>query len=143
MQEEVELFLGTAGQTVMTAMAGDAYRAAKQAIVSVWHRFIPFGAEALDGELEQAHNQVVAAQEAGDSEVEHALATRWQEALQPLFAADPRAAEALRTALVDAGVAIPLPAPGQAQTGDRRLVAKADGHARVYQAGNDLHVTEQ
>ncbi|WP_052434999.1 hypothetical protein [Streptacidiphilus melanogenes] len=127
----------------MTAMAGDAYRAAKQAIVSVWHRFIPFGAEALDGELEQAHSQLVAAQAAGNPETERDLAARWQQALQPLFAADPGAVEALWAALVDAGVLMPPAAPSQAQTGDRRLVAKADGHARVYQAGNDLHVSER
>lgn len=141
MQQEVELFLNSAGQTVVTALAGDTYRKAKEAVVAVWRRFVHFGADELDAQLEQAHLELTTAGGPDPGRTEADLAARWQQQLQPLFSAAPEAAAALLAALVEAGV-VAAPSAGQAQTGDRRLEAKASGHAHIYQAGNDLYVNE-
>jgi hypothetical protein len=142
MDQDVVLFLETAGPTVVAAMATDAYQQAKDAVVSVWRRLIPFGADGVEAHLEEAHTAVVAAREQGDEVTEQNLGVLWQRHLQTLFTADPGAAVELRAALIEAGAVVPAaPAGVESHHGDRHLEAKATGNATVYQAGNNQHIT--
>jgi hypothetical protein len=137
MDQELVLFLETAGPTVVAAVATDAYQKTKDAVVAAWHRLLPFGAEGVAEELERTRTQVLAAREQGDTAAEQALSDRWQGHLQPLLAANPAVADELRRSLIEAGAVM--------QTTSRTSItmqATASGNGRTYQAGRDQHITE-
>lgn len=140
MDQELVLFLETAGPTVVAALATDAYQKTKDAVVAAWHRLLPFGADGVEAHLEETRAQVIAAREQGDAEAEQTLSDRWQIQLQPLLTAHPLVADELRRALVEAGAV--LPTAGQTGAGSIRMRATASGNARTYQAGRDQHITE-
>ena len=140
MDQELVLFLETAGPTVVTAIATDAYQKTKDAVVAAWHRLLPFGAQGISEELDQTRVQVLAAREQGDTEAEQTLAERWQGHLQPLLAANLDVADELRHALIEAGAVVPT--VDQTSIGSVHMQATASGNGRTYQAGRDQHITE-
>ncbi|WP_422733080.1 hypothetical protein ACN26Y_18005 [Micromonospora sp. WMMD558] len=143
MDAELLALANTAGATVVTLLATDAWETAKSAVGSLWQRVHPERAEAVQAELVEARAEVVAARAAGHDEVEPELVREWQRRLRRLLAADPSvAAELLR--LLDEELTQALPVTGQAWTGDVAMRAEASGHGRVYQVGQGaLHVNER
>jgi len=124
----------TAGTTVVTLLATDAWQRAKAGMGALWRRVYPDRAQVIEAELVEAREEVVAARAAGDDAVEQALVGEWQGRLRRLLAAHPDLAVELRR-LLDEELAPALPAGGQSWTGDVDMRAEASGHGRVYQVG--------
>lgn len=136
MDPEIAALAGTAGTTLVTLMAGDAWQRTRQAVVALWRRVLPERADSVDAELEATRSDVLAARAAGDAQSEEELSVEWQGRLRRLLAGQPDVAEDLRRLLDEISREGPVPAP------QIRLRATASGHARVYQAGRDQHINE-
>ena len=141
MDPELTALTSTAATTVVRLLATTAWEQAKSAIGGLWLRTHPERAETVQAELEDSRTEVLAARQAGDEQVEHALVGEWQGRLRRLVAADPQLADDLRrvvaqlhSALVDA----------DSRKGDTiTMRATTFGNSRVNQAGRDLHVTSE
>ncbi|MGY0021304.1 hypothetical protein [Streptomyces sp. cg35] len=139
MDPEIAALAGTAGTTVITLMATNAWESAREGVVALWRRFQPARAESIREELEAGREDLLLAREAGDAESETELTAEWQSRLRRFLLAQPEAADALRQVLDELNPS-PSEEPGTQQI---RLQAQASGSARVYQAGRDQHITER
>ncbi|MGW1267512.1 hypothetical protein [Streptomyces sp. NPDC002491] len=136
MDSEVTLLAQSAGATLVTLMATDAWHRVRDGITQLWRRTHPERAETVTAELEATHEDVLAAAAAGDQETLDELRLQWQGSVRRLLVARPAAVEELR-ALLDR-----LDPDGSAA---RQISqhATASGQARVYQAGRDQHIAER
>ncbi|MFI2633251.1 hypothetical protein ACH5A2_23170 [Streptomyces collinus] len=139
MGPEIAELARTAGTTMVTLMAGQAWESAREGLVSLWQRFQPDRAEAVGGELEATREDLLLAQRTGDADTESELTAEWQARVRRLLAARPEVAEELRRIL---GELSPQPAEAQSSV-EVRLRAEVSGSGRVYQAGRDQHITER
>ncbi|MFI9251315.1 hypothetical protein [Streptomyces sp. NPDC053069] len=139
MGPEIADLARTAGTTVVTLMAGQAWDAAREGLVSLWRRFQPERAEAVAGALDAARDDLLLAQQSGDAATEAELAAEWQARVRRLLAARPEVAEELRRILAELNPQL----PDQRASVDIRLNADVSGSGRVYQAGRDQHITER
>ncbi|MBY8874203.1 hypothetical protein K7640_20450 [Micromonospora sp. PLK6-60] len=131
-----------AGTALVSAMATDVWQQARGQLVALWRRARPEQAEVIEGELADVRDDVLAAREAGDAQTEPALARAWQLRLHRLLGDDPALAAELRRVL-DETLTPALPADERARIDSVVLNAHATGHARIYQAGRDQHITER
>lgn len=139
MDPEIAALAGSAGTTVVTLMATDAWQRIRDGMVGLWRRTYPERAEAVGVELDSTRADVLAARAAGDPQAEEELHGEWQGRLRRLMTADPSAADDLRRLLDEISPA----AVGSSELAPSiRMRASASGHGRVYQAGRDQHVTE-
>jgi hypothetical protein len=127
---EITGLAGTAATTLVTLLTTEGWQRAKEQFASLWRRVQPERAEAVAGELEATHDDLLMAQGDSDSRAEAELATEWQGRIRRLLAAHPEAASHLRVLLAELTPEAP-PAPSVKQQ------AVASGNARVYQAGRD------
>ena len=139
MGPEIAELARTAGTTMVTLMAGQAWESAREGLVSLWQRFQPDRAEAVCGELEATREDLLLAQRTGDADTESELTAEWQAKVRRLLIARPEVAEELRRILAELS---PQPAEAQSVV-DVRLRAEVSGSGRVYQAGRDQHITER
>jgi hypothetical protein len=137
---ELAALASEAASTVVKALTTTAWEQAKKAIGSLWRRAHPNRAETIEDEVTEAHEQLVAAQQAGDDQSEQDLVIEWQSRLRRLLAADPSLADELRQWVE--GLRAALPDAGKAEIGRLEMHARASGQGRVYQAGRDQHITE-
>lgn len=138
MDPEIAALAGSAGTTVVTLMATDAWQRTRDAVAALWRRVHPDRAAAIEAELDTTREEVLAAQASGDTEVEAELQAEWQGRVRRLLATRPEVADELRSLLEELSPA-PAAAPAVAVTQH----ATASGSARVYQAGRDQHITER
>lgn len=117
-------------------MATDAWQRTRDGFTALWRRVHPDRAEAITAELDATRRDLLTAHSAGDPDSEQELRAEWQGRIRRLLAANPEAAQQLQELLAEFGVH-PAAAPVVTQH------ATASGHARVYQAGRDQHVTER
>ncbi|AOR29771.1 hypothetical protein BFF78_00495 [Streptomyces fodineus] len=139
MGPEIADLARTAGTTMVTLMAGQAWEAAREGLVSLWRRFQPERAEAVAGELDAARDDLLLAQRSGDTDTEAELTAEWQARVRRLLAARPEVAEELRRVLAELAPQL----PDQRASAGIRLNADVSGSGRVYQAGRDQHITER
>lgn len=144
---ELVALANTAGTTIVTLLATDAWEKAKYAIGALWRGELPDRTEAVEAELADARSKLVAARTARDEAREHVLvgelAAEWQGRLRRLLTARPEVAAQLRR-LLDEELTPALPPAGQMSTGNVEMRAKASGHGRVYQVGQgSQHITER
>ncbi|MFJ8540683.1 hypothetical protein ACIRFH_01465 [Streptomyces sp. NPDC093586] len=139
MDPEIVALAGTAGTTVVTLMATNAWESARDGVVALWRRFQPARAENIGEELDAGREELLLARRTGDAESEAELAAEWQGRVRRFLLARPEAADALRRILDELN-----PSPPQEPGTERvRLQARASGSARIYQAGRDQHITER
>ncbi|GAA1232985.1 hypothetical protein GCM10009665_24090 [Kitasatospora nipponensis] len=138
MDPEIAALATSAGGTVVTLMATEAWQRTRDGLVALWRRAEPERAEAVGGELDIARDDLARARQGGDLRSEHEVLAQWQDRLRHLLAAQPAIAEELRLLLESVTAA-----PGTAASPVVRLRAEASGHGRVYQAGRDQHITEK
>ncbi|MFC8143075.1 hypothetical protein ACFUKV_15205 [Streptomyces paradoxus] len=139
MGPEIAELARTAGTTMVTLMAGQAWESAREGLVSLWQRFQPDRAQAVGGELEATREDLLLAQQTGDADTESELTAEWQARVRRLLLARPEVAEELRRILTELS-----PPPSEAQSAvEVRLRAEVSGSGRVYQAGRDQHITER
>ncbi|WP_149182102.1 hypothetical protein [Streptomyces sp. TRM49041] len=136
MDPEVTLLAQSAGATLVTLMATDAWHHVRDGITQLWRRTQPERAEIVAAELETGREDVLAAAAADDQETLDELRLQWQGLVRRLLVARPAAVEELRALLdrID---------PGGSAARQITQHATASGQARVYQAGRDQHIAER
>ncbi|MEW2621983.1 hypothetical protein [Streptomyces sp. NPDC048106] len=136
MDPELTSLAQSAGTTLVTLMATDAWHRTRDGLTRLWRRVQPERAETVAAELEAGREDVLAAMVTNDQETLNELRLQWQGLVRRLLVARPAAAGELR-ALLDE-----LDPDG---TAGRPVTqrATASGHARVYQAGRDQHIAER
>ncbi|MER6956394.1 MULTISPECIES: hypothetical protein [unclassified Streptomyces] len=137
MDSEVTLLAQSAGATLVTLMATDAWHRVRDGVTQLWRRTQPERAEIVAAELEAGRADVLAAAAADDQETLDELRLQWQGLVRRLLVARPAAVAELR-ALLDQ-----LDPGGSADARQITQHATASGQARVYQAGRDQHVAER
>jgi hypothetical protein len=125
------------GAALVTLMATDAWQVAREGFVQLWRRVQPHRAETVAAELDAGRAEVLAAIEVDDQEVLSEVRAEWQGRLRRLLVARPEAAAELRRLLDEIAPPASTVDPAVTQR------ATASGHARVYQAGRDQHITER
>jgi hypothetical protein len=130
-----------AGTAIVNAMATDAWQQTRTAIVAWWHQMYPEQADAVDTALTESRTQLLTARQANDPVGEQVLVEDWQSRLQLLLRENPALADELRR-LLDQELTPGVRSEEQDQLGSISMKATASGHARVYQAGRDQHITD-
>lgn len=131
MDPELATLARSAGLTVVTRMAADAWRRTREGIVSFWQRACPERAEVVPAELAATREGLA---HGADTEAE--LTAEWQGRVRRPLIGRPECAKKLRGPL-DALGPIGSSVPGISQR------AIACGAARVHQAGRDQHINER
>ncbi|MEW2167321.1 hypothetical protein AB0912_30625 [Streptomyces sp. NPDC007084] len=129
----------SAGTTMVTLMATQAWESTRDGVVGLWRRFQPDRADGVREELEAGRADLLLAREAGDTESEAELAAEWQGRVRRLLNAQPEVAAELRSLLAELAPRMPQ-TPSVVEVHQR---AEASGSGRVYQAGRDQHITER
>ncbi|MFF5568180.1 hypothetical protein ACFY7Z_25170 [Streptomyces sp. NPDC012623] len=137
MDSEIISLAQGGGATLVALMVTDAWQAAREGFVQLWRRTQPQRAEAVAAELDAGRAEVMAAAAVDDQEVLNEVRVEWQGRLRRLLVAQPAAAAELRRLLDEIAPPRPAADPAPVQR------ATASGHARVYQAGRDQHITER
>ncbi|MFD9479466.1 MULTISPECIES: hypothetical protein [Streptomyces] len=136
MGPEIVALASSAGTTIVTLMATDAWQRVRDGVASLWRREHAQRAEAVAAELDVTREDLLAAVETGDRDVERELRAEWQGRVRRLLAARPEVAEELQGLLEELG---PRADAARAITQH----ATASGRARIYQAGRDQHISER
>ncbi|MFE6825449.1 hypothetical protein [Streptomyces sp. NPDC057690] len=136
MESEVTLLAQSAGATLVTLMATDAWHRVRDGITQLWRRTQPERAETVAAELTACREDVLAAAAADDHETLDELRLQWQGSVRRLLVARPAAVEDLRTLLDQLD-------PGGSAARQITQHATASGQARIYQAGRDQHIAER
>ncbi|MFJ9824355.1 hypothetical protein ACIRSU_08255 [Streptomyces sp. NPDC101160] len=135
MDPEIATLAGTAGTTLVTLLATDAWQSIRDGIAGLWQRVRPERAPAVLDELESSREELLRARDTGDRETEAEVRAEWQGRIRRLLAAHPELVEELRTLLADNAPDAPA-APQVTQH------ATASGNARIYQAGRDMRLEQ-
>ncbi|MFJ9132595.1 hypothetical protein ACIRRT_05945 [Streptomyces sp. NPDC102256] len=136
MDSEVAALAQSAGTTLVTLMATDAWDRVRDGITHLWRRAQPERAETVVGELEAGREDVLVAVAADDQETLDELRLQWQGLVRRLLVARPAAVKELRALLDQLD-------PGGSAARQITQHATASGQARVYQAGRDQHIAER
>ncbi len=136
---ELAQLMSTAAATLVQLLTTDGWERAKSAVGSLWQRVHPDRVAMLDVELADSRAALLAARSVGDDQAERDLEGEWRGRLRRLVAADPQVADELPGLLQELRAALSEAAGAQAGHIDMR--AEASGHARVYQAGRDQHIS--
>ncbi|MFG2859883.1 hypothetical protein [Streptomyces sioyaensis] len=134
MDPELTSFTQTAGTTLVTLMATDAWQHTRDGLTRLWQRLQPDRAHIVSDELDASREEVLRARSVADHEMLSELCLQWQGYIRRLLLAQPEAVEDLRRLLddVDSEAAARITQHGS-----------ASGRARVYQAGRDMHINER
>lgn len=134
------LALAAAG-ALMTAIATDAWSEVRAGVVSLWHGVYPEHVPAIESELADARNELVASQQAGGGEVVKGLTADWGRKFHRLTQAHPELIPELQL-LEEEWVRL-APAAKRDRSGATIIVqtAKATGRGAVNQAGGNQHFT--
>ncbi|MYS08230.1 hypothetical protein GTW71_17725 [Streptomyces sp. SID6041] len=128
----------TAGVAVVTLMATDAWERTRDGVVALWRRASPSRADGVEGELEAARDDLLAAREGGDDLTEQELREEWVGRLRRLLREQPDVADELRRLLAEVD-----PQAHEAGARTVHMRAEVSGSGRVYQAARDQHITER
>src|SRR5438067_12554878 len=132
----VALAVGAAN-TAVTLLVTDGWRAVADGLGGLWRRVRPDRAEAVQAELVQARDELLAAQAAGADQarqVQEAMVEEWRARLARLLATHPALAGELRR-LVEGQWTPALPAGTQAWAGDVCMDGTAAGEGRGVPVG--------
>ena len=139
----VELALDAAN-ALMTAMATDVWSEVHAKAVNLWRRVYPELVPTIESELSDARQEMVAARQAGDTEVEKELSADWRRKYQRLTRDHPELIPELRRLEEEwARLAAAAEAGGTTikQTNISQTVVAAD-NSRVY-VGRAQHITDR
>ncbi|WP_338696617.1 hypothetical protein V2W30_14140 [Streptomyces sp. Q6] len=136
MDPEIVALASSAGTTIVTLVATDAWERVRNGITSLWRREHAERAEAVAAELDVTREELLAASQASDQDVEAELQAEWQGRIRRLLVARPEVAEELRRLLDEL-------APDTGAAPKVTQHATASGHARIYQAGRDQRISER
>ncbi|MFE7977205.1 hypothetical protein [Streptomyces shenzhenensis] len=136
MDAEITLLAGTAGTTIATLLASDAWNGVRNGVLALWRRVRPDHEEHVAAQLDASRRDLLDAQADGDEETEREIAAEWRGRIRRLLVTHPELAVELRSLLTEL-------APGTPATVTVTQRATASGSSRVYQAGRDLNVDQR
>lgn len=134
MEPELAALATTAGSTLVTLVATDAWQRMRDGVVSLWQRARPGSATGIADDLDATRLELLGARAEGDADSEAEVRVEWQGRIRRLLASHPELVDALRTLLEELAVEEETAGPAVSQH------ATASGSARVYQAGRDMRV---
>lgn len=136
MDPQVAALAGTAGTTIVTLMATDAWQRTREGVVAIWRRVQPERADSVASQLAETRDELLAARTGEDPQTESDLQAEWQGRVRRLLLADPSVADSLRELLNEVSPS--------ASTSENavHMSAYASGNGRVYQAGRDQRIHE-
>ncbi|MGK5638966.1 hypothetical protein ACSNOK_11740 [Streptomyces sp. URMC 126] len=129
---------GTASTSLVTLLVGEGWQQTRDGVVTVWRRFRPQAVEEVERELDASRAAALGAADGPDPAGR--LEGQWAGRFAALLDERPDAAEHVRD-LVEGWRE--RTTGGQRIDGGVRLEARAEGHARVYQAARDQHINER
>jgi hypothetical protein len=123
--------LAVAGATALvTQMVTDGWGQVRDRVVALFTRGRGGEEEAIQGELESARAELVAAQEAEDAQAVYDVQAEWRSRLRRTLRADPEAAAELRAILQELA-----PSPGDREQGSvHNTISGGVQHGTVIQA---------
>jgi hypothetical protein len=130
-----------AATSLIGALTTDAWERASSAIAALWRRQ-PHRAQAIEDELVEVRQEILAARQDGGTETEEGLVADWQRRLRRLLESDTAAAEELQRILNEVLNPV-LSHVDQGRVEKIVMEARASGHGRVFQAGRDMRITGQ
>ncbi|MGW5370608.1 hypothetical protein ACWER6_23110 [Streptomyces sp. NPDC004009] len=129
-----------AATTLVNSMATDAWQQVRSTAVALWRRAVPESSTAVDAELVQVREEIVAARDGDDQQAEADLAREWGIRLARLLRRAPELAPELRRLMDEEWLPLLAAEDGERAAGIR-MTATASGQARIYQAGRDQHIS--
>jgi hypothetical protein len=136
LEPEIAALASSAGTTLVTLMATDAWERTRDGIAALWRRVHPERADTVTAELDATREDLLAAQPAGDEGAVYELQAEWQGRIRRLLRTRPEVAEDLRGLLKELD-------PSDAAAPTVTQHATASGHARIYQAGHNQRIGDQ
>lgn len=136
MDAEIALLAGTAGTTIATLLATDAWNGVRDGVLALWRRARPDHEEQVAAQLDTSRQDLLDAQADGDEEAEREIAAEWRGRVRRLLVAHPQLTAELRCLLAEL-------APGTHTTTTVTQSATASGSSRVYQPGRDLNADQR
>lgn len=136
MDAEMTLLAGTAGTTIATLLATDAWAGTRNGVIALWRRARPDHEENVAAQLDASRQDLLDAQADGDEGTEREVAAEWRGRIRRLLVAHPELTAELRSLLAEL-------TPHTHTTAAVTQRATASGSSRVYQAGRDLNVDER
>jgi len=130
-----------AGTTLVAAMATDAWRQVRAALVSLWRRSRPEQAEDVEDDLSGLHERAAEARRAGDVAAERELAVSWEERLRRLLREDPSSARELKR-ILDEEIGPVARSAERPRITSTTMRATTHDQSRAFQAGRDQNITE-
>ncbi|MBO1420497.1 hypothetical protein [Streptomyces sp. FH025] len=143
MDPELAALASSAATALVGRLAADGWDQARQAVVALWRRRHPERseeAEVVEAQLVETRETLLAAGESDGGQVEQELTVEWRTRLRDLLRADPSLAVELRRILAELDGGEP-----ESGSGGRQVTMRgtASDQARVYMAGNDMHIHGQ
>ncbi|MFD5748197.1 hypothetical protein [Streptomyces sp. NPDC127033] len=135
MDAEITLLAGTAGTTIASLLATDAWNGVRNGVLALWRRVRPDDEEHVAVQLDTSRRDLLDARADSDEDTEREIAAEWRGRVRRLLVAHPELAAELRSLLTEL-------APGTPAATAVTQHATASGDSRVYQAGRDLHIDQ-
>jgi hypothetical protein len=130
---EIAELASRAAATLVGLLTTDAWERAKVGLGALWRRAHPERAETIEAEIIDARSELIAAEAAGDLQVERDLVDEWKTRVRRLLISNPDLAVPLRR-LLDDELTPALPGSRvRIEKLDQR--AKASRGGKVYQVG--------
>jgi hypothetical protein len=131
----------TFASALVAAMATDAWRDARAAVVGLWRKARPEDqVDVVAAELADLREQVLVARHRSRADVEQALSRLWQSKLQELLLDDEAIAAGLRQALNETLIPL-LPPEQRLRTNKITMTGRSDGDSTFNQvAGNQINI---
>ncbi|MFJ8939795.1 hypothetical protein ACIRL0_29455 [Streptomyces sp. NPDC102365] len=130
MDSNVLVLAGTAGTTVVSLLATDAWTQARRGVIGLWQRFRPEEADEIAGLLSGSREALLGGADAED------VSNQWQIRLIALLAQHPEA----KTGLSDLLIELRTLGTGQAFNGDVHIEGHATNGGQIYQTVRDQTV---
>lgn len=137
MEPDLTELVWKAASTVVTLLATDGWEKAKRALGSLWRRADPEKADALEAELAQTRDKILAARIQGDAMIDQVVIRELEGRLGRLLADFPWLETEMRRLLAEE-----LSDAGRDRKHAITQRARSSGTSRVYQAGRDQHIHE-
>lgn len=135
--DDMDQLVLAAASALIGAMTTDGWNEARASAVALWRRAHPDRVPAIESELSEVRDEILAAREAGEPEVERDLVADWQRKFRRLITAHPELAAELEVLQDEWSRLHPASAAGQ----HIEQITIVSGNGTAYVAGRDQHMT--
>jgi len=135
----MDQLVSTASNALIAAMATDGWNEVRASVGALWRRVHPDRAPAIESELAEVRDEILASREAGEPEVERELVADWQRKLRRLITARPDLLAELQVLQDEWSRLLPVSVPAAGQRIEQTAIVT--GSSTAYLAGRDQHIT--